>query len=185
MPLQPRQPTPPLSARLTDGGTFTLGDPPPDGLTLMVFFRGLHCPICNTYLNTLQSMLPAFTERGVDVVALSMESAERTQRCKDEWGLDRLKLGHGVDEATAQDWGLYLTHRREGDEPPVFTEPGLFVIGGDGTLAGAVINTGPRLRPDLGEVLAFIDSRLERSRAGTPVFQMRPLSPAHKDTETC
>lgn len=164
MPLQPRQAVPPLSAQLAGGGTYTLGETPPKNFTLVVFFRGLHCPVCNAYLNTIQSLLGEFETRGVDVVALSMETPERGAQCKADWGLDRLAVGHGVDEATARDWGLYLTQKREADEPPLFTEPGLFVIDRDGTLAVAVFNTGPRLRPIPDDVLAFIDSRLERGR---------------------
>jgi hypothetical protein len=76
-----------------------------------------------------------------------------------------LQLGHSIDEATAREWGLYLTAQRKDDEPALFTEPGLFIIERNGILSSAVINTGPRLRPDLHEVLALLDRRLSESMA--------------------
>jgi peroxiredoxin len=165
MPLKPRESAPPLIAALVGGGTYTLGKEPPDNFSLVVFFRGLHCPVCNAYLNTLQSLLPDFAKRGVEVIALSMEAAQRSAQCKTEWGLDQLQLGHSIDEATAREWGLYLTAQRKDDEPALFTEPGLFIIERNGILSSAVINTGPRLRPDLHEVLALLDRRLSESMA--------------------
>lgn len=163
MALQPKHPVPPLTAGLAGGGTFTLGESRPENFTLVVFFRGLHCPVCNAYLNTLQDMLPDFAERGVDVVAVSMETPERGEACKTDWGLDQLAVGHSVDEATARAWGLFITEKREGDEPDKFNEPGLFIVDRDGKESNTVINSGPRLRPDLKEVLAQIDRRLGRA----------------------
>lgn len=162
MAIQPRQPAPPLSAPLAGGGSYTLGRTRPENFTVVVFFRGLHCPVCNAYLNAFQDRLDAFAERGTEIVAMSMETPERAEKCKSEWGLDRLAVGHSVDEATARAWGLYITQQRDDDEPPQFCEPGLFVVDADGTLAVAVFNTGPRLRPRPDDVLEFIDMRLAR-----------------------
>lgn len=163
--IEPRKPVPALSVPLVGGGRYTLGDPRPRNFSLVVFWRGLHCGICRSYLNSLQSMLGGFEALGVDVVAPSMESAERAERCRDDWGLDRLRLGYGVGEATARDWGLYLTARRAPDEPELFCEPGLFLVQSSGVLSAAVINTGPQLRANPAEVLALVESRLEAARA--------------------
>ncbi len=162
MAIQPRQPVPALSAPLAGGGNYALGETKPENFTVVVFFRGLHCPVCNRYLNDFQDRIDAFAERGTDIVAMSMETPERAERCKADWGLQRLRVGHSVDEGTARDWGLFVTMRREEDEPPRFNEPGLFVVDAEGRLAVGVVNSGPRLRPRPDDVLEFIDMRLAR-----------------------
>lgn len=163
MAIQPREPVPALSARLAGGGSYTLDPAAARNFTIVVFFRGLHCPVCNRYLNAFQERLDAFAERGAEVVAVSMETPERGEACKADWGLDRLAVCHSVDEATARDWGLHVTRQREDDEPPAFNEPGLFVIDTKGNLQVGVVNTGPRLRPRPDDVLEFLDMRLARA----------------------
>jgi peroxiredoxin len=63
-PLLPRQPVPPLSVPLAGGGTWTLAERQPRNFTLVVFYRGLHCPICRAYLAELQARLDDFAARG-------------------------------------------------------------------------------------------------------------------------
>lgn len=43
--LFPRQPVPALMVSLADGGSFDLGAETPAQFSLVVFYRGLHCPI--------------------------------------------------------------------------------------------------------------------------------------------
>jgi hypothetical protein len=50
VPLIPRQPVPPLEVDLAGGGSFHLERETPANFTLVVFYRGLHCPICKTQL---------------------------------------------------------------------------------------------------------------------------------------
>ena len=45
-PLIPRQPVPELSVRTVGGSTWNMSEQSPENFTLVVFFRGLHCPIC-------------------------------------------------------------------------------------------------------------------------------------------
>jgi len=51
--LFPRQRVPPLDVGLADGGTFDIAAEKPASFTLIVFYRGLHCPICKTQLREL------------------------------------------------------------------------------------------------------------------------------------
>ena len=43
-PLVPRQPVPPLAVRLVGGGRFDVTTENSERFTLVVFYRGLHCP---------------------------------------------------------------------------------------------------------------------------------------------
>src|SRR5712671_5683932 len=62
--LFPRQRVPPLDVGLADGGTFDIAAEKPASFTLIVFYRGLHCPICKTQLRELESKLDEFDKRG-------------------------------------------------------------------------------------------------------------------------
>lgn len=79
VPLIPRQPVPPLNVDLAGGGSFNLEGARPTNFTLLVFYRGLHCPICKTQLRELESKLGEFDKRGVAVVAVSSDTRERAE----------------------------------------------------------------------------------------------------------
>ncbi len=49
-PLMPRQPVPSLDVPTVGGGTWSLSGQTPEKFTMIVFYRGLHCPICSLYL---------------------------------------------------------------------------------------------------------------------------------------
>ena len=93
MTVKPRQPAPPLEVKLLDGSTWRLGDAKPATFEMIVVYRGLHCPVCKTYLGELESKLPEFAKRGVDVIAVSTDDRDRAQRAKREWGLNNLRVG--------------------------------------------------------------------------------------------
>jgi hypothetical protein len=44
--LMPRQPVPALEVATLEHGNFQLASDAPDKFGLVVFYRGLHCPIC-------------------------------------------------------------------------------------------------------------------------------------------
>ncbi|MBA3520753.1 MAG: AhpC/TSA family protein [Rhizobiales bacterium] len=158
----PRRPTPSLSFPLAGGGRWSIEDERPENFTLILFYRGLHCPICKRQLTDLESKLSKFAELGVTVVAVSTDTKERAETAKSEWGLSRLRVGYGVSLDTARSWGLYVSAGKGKtstgvDEPPFFAEPGMFLVKPDGTLYFASIQTMPFARPQLSEVLGAIE----------------------------
>jgi len=155
--VKPRRPAPALSVDTVDGGRWTLAERAPETFTLVVFYRGLHCPICKGYLGDLQSKLDAFAERGVDVVAVSTDDAGRARKARADWGLDRLTLGYGLSIDDARRWGLYVSRAIRDGEPAEFAEPGLFLIRPDGTVYAGSIQTMPFARPQFGDVLSALD----------------------------
>lgn len=84
VPLFPNQTVPPLRGDLAGGGQFDLASEKPTNFTLVVFYRGLHCPICKTQLKDLESKLDDFEERGVAVVAVSTDSKERREQTREK-----------------------------------------------------------------------------------------------------
>ena len=161
-PLMPRQPVPDLSVALAGGGTWTLSEQSPKAFSMVVVYRGLHCPICRGYLTDLQSKLGAFEEFGVEAVALSSDSRERGEQAKTEWRLDKLPLGYGLSLEAGQSWGLYVSEGRGKtsigiEEPQRFVEPGLFLIRPDRTLYYASVQTMPFARPSFADMLKAVE----------------------------
>lgn len=161
-PLMPRQPVPALEVPLLEGGTWTLSEQTPQNFTMLVFYRGYHCPICSKYMGDLNKRVASFNERGVEVLALSSDVEDRAKSARDDWGLDRLNIGYGLDLDVARQWGLYVSTSRGKtstgvEEPALFSEPGLFMVRPDGTLYFASVQTMPFARPLFAEVLGALD----------------------------
>ncbi|MEX2197915.1 MAG: peroxiredoxin-like family protein [Burkholderiales bacterium] len=162
MRLIPRKPVPSLEFDLLGGGHWNLKDDIPERFNMIVFYRGLHCPICRRYTSELNGMIGEFDKRGVSTVITSNDTEERAQTTKDTWGLPNLKIGYGVPVEKSREWGLYVSTSRGKtsagvDEPALFAEPGLFLVKPDKTLYWASISTMPFARPHFPEILQAID----------------------------
>jgi peroxiredoxin len=164
--LKPRQAVPALDVETLDGA-WSLADQNPENFTMIVFYRGLHCPICSKYMAELNKLSGDFAELGVSILAASGDTRERAEQANQEWGLDTLSVGHGVTAEQARDWGL---HRSAGrgktsigiEEPAEFNEPGLFIVRPDNTLYWAQISTMPFARPHFREIIGALKFAMER-----------------------
>jgi peroxiredoxin len=162
MKLMPRQPVPSLEVDTLEGARWKLSESKPQHFTMLVFYRGLHCPICRKYLGELNAVSEEFAKRGVATLVLSSDDRERAQQTKDRWGLAKLQVGYGLPLDKAREWGLYVSSSRGKtslgiEEPALFSEPGLFLVRPDGTLYWGSWSTMPFGRPHFDEILAAID----------------------------
>jgi peroxiredoxin len=160
--LKPRTKAPELEIDTLDGERWQLSEHKPEHFTLIVAYRGYHCPICRPYISELDRSAEEFAKRGVEVIAISTDSRERAQATKDEWKLQNLRIGYGLSIAKAREWGLYISTSRGKTsagvvEPDKFNEPGLFIVSPDQSLYAASIATMPFARPHFKEVLSAID----------------------------
>lgn len=156
--LTPNQPVPSLELPLTIDARFDLADQAPDTFTMLVFYRGKHCPICKKYLTEIGSKLDKITRRGINPFAVSMDSAKRAQVSHEDWETGDLPLAHSLSEAQAREWGLYISSKREGsEEPEIFSEPGLFLVRPDGTLFFAQTQSAPFTRPSIDDLMDAVD----------------------------
>ena len=164
--LKPRLPVPALEVETLDG-SWSLADHNPENFTMIVFYRGLHCPICSKYIGELNKLVGDFAEIGVSILVLSTDVRERAEQARQDWELNNLKIGYGVSTEQAREWGL---HRSAGrgltsigiEEPEEFSEPGLFIVRPDNTLYWAQISTMPIARPHFREINGALKFALEK-----------------------
>ncbi len=156
--ITPGNNVPALNLPLTTGAQYDLSEQTPDNFTLIVFYRGSHCPICRGQLKDLAAKLNEFAERGIEAVAVSMDTKERAMTVDQKWDTGDVPLAYGLDEDTAREWGLYISQGREGsDEPETFSEPAMFLVRPDGTLYFASIQNAPFTRPPFDQLLQGVD----------------------------
>ena len=77
MSLLPRKPVPALEFDTVGGERWSLAAQKPQHFTMVVFYRGLHCPVCQRYTSELNGMIEDYNKRGVSTVITSTDSKER------------------------------------------------------------------------------------------------------------
>lgn len=160
--LMPRHPVPALNVPLVTGERFVLGADPGENFDLVVFYRGLHCPLCAKYLLELERLVPEFEKRGVKVVAVSSDNEERGRLMAEKINARSLRFAYGLSLRSARQWGLYISASRGVtsigiEEPELFSEPGVFIVKPDGTLYYGAAQTMPFARPQFQDLLGTID----------------------------
>ncbi|MFH1872484.1 MAG: peroxiredoxin-like family protein [Pseudomonadota bacterium] len=160
--LLPRHPVPALNVPLTAGGRFVLGAAPGERFDLVVFYRGLHCPICTKYLMELERLAPEFAARGVQIVAVSSDDEARGRDMAEKVNAAVVRFGYGLSLKSARQWGLFISASRGKtsigiEEPALFSEPGVFIVRPDGTLYYGAVQTMPFARPQFQDLLGAID----------------------------
>lgn len=170
--LMPDAQVPAMSLPLVGGGTWTLADQSPENFTMIVVYRGLHCPVCKTYLTKLNGLIDMAKAAGVTTVAVSMDDEARATKTKADWGLDNVDVAYGMTTGDVANWGLYLSTSIKEGENDQFAEPGLFWVRPDGRLYLLDISNMPWARPDVEFLLSkvgFATGNNYPARGTTPV----------------
>lgn len=160
--LIPRQKTPDLKLETLANSDFDLSNDGAENFTLVTFYRGLHCPLCATYLKELERLTPEFTERGVKTIAISSDGKDRTAEMADKVNASHLRFGYDLPLNVAKSWGLFISTSRGAtsigiEEPALFSEPGIFLVRPDQTLYFSSVQTMPFVRPSFKEMLGALD----------------------------
>lgn len=166
--LIPRHKTPDLTLPLLGGGRFDLGTEATERGTVITFYRGLHCPICATYLSELEKRVDAFAERGVSTIAVSTDGQERAHGMAEKIGAEKLRFGYDLSLEKAREWGLYISTSRGTtsigiEEPALFAEPGLFMVTPEQTLYYGSVQTMPFVRPHFSELVGALDFAIKNA----------------------
>lgn len=166
--LIPRQTVPSLELPTLDHGHYQLARQAPERFSLLVFFRGWHCPLCAKYLKELATLLPALHERGVEVIAISSDDEARARKMADQVNAPQLRFGYALPLTVARQWGLYISTGRGKtslgiEEPALFAEPGVFLVSPDQSLYYGAVQTMPFARPSFADLLMAIDFSIEKN----------------------
>lgn len=166
--LLPRQGVPELRVRVVGGRMYDVHKEEPAAFSMVVFYRGLHCPVCKTQLKELEAKLDDFRQRGVSVVAISTDTEERAVRTSLDWQLPHLRIGYDLPLAAAREWGLYTSRGRGKtsvgiEEPQLFSEPAIYLVRPDGSLYFGSVQTMPFARPHFTDILGAIDFVLKNN----------------------
>lgn len=151
--LKPDTAAPSLTVETLDGGTFDITTARPQAFTLIAVYRGLHCPICKPWINSLDALTDDFRAAGVEPLAVSTDSRERAEAARNDWDLKTVPVGYGLSIGGARAWGLAISNSIAEKEPRQFAEPGIFLVRPDGTLYAAAIQTMPFARPAFADIL--------------------------------
>ncbi|NND89978.1 MAG: redoxin domain-containing protein [Granulosicoccus sp.] len=154
---------PEISFNVVNGGSMTIGNPV-DSWTMLVVYRGRHCPRCKKYLNILEALQAEFLDAGIRVIALSADTGERASDDVNEFGWT-FPVGYGLSEADMRRLGVYITEPLSPDEAPArFSEPGIFCLRPDAEMQIVSISNGPAARPDLKELLDGLKFNITNDR---------------------
>lgn len=143
-------------------GTVTIGERK-DRWTMLIVYRGKHCPRCKRYLNKLNDTLQSWKDV-MDVVVVSADTKEKALADKEEFGW-KFELCYGLTETQMRSLGLYVSEPlSEAETTGLFAEPGTFAIRPDGSLMLVDISNGPASRPDLEELLDGMKFNIDNDR---------------------
>lgn len=142
---------------------------------MLVVYRGRHCPLCTRYLNELESFLGELAEIGVDVAAVSADSAEQLEQHREKLEVS-FPLHHSLSVDQMKQLGVYISDPRSPQETDhAFAEPGVFVINELGTLQVVDLSNNPFVRPHLK---TFVDGLrwIRNPENNYPIRGMHPYA---------
>lgn len=153
MMLTPDAQVPGLKVDTLSGDQWELSAQTPENFTMVVFYRGRHCPMCKLYLQKLDGLIEGYKAGGFTTIAISMNDKALAEDAVAEWELKNINIGYGLTEEDARAWGLYVSKAFKDNEADIFCEPGLFWVRPDGRLYLVDVSNMPWSRPDLEGLL--------------------------------
>ncbi|MCB2100573.1 MAG: AhpC/TSA family protein [Rhodobacterales bacterium] len=142
------------------------------GPLVISFYRGSWCPYCNLELRALQALAPDFAARGARLVAISPEQPDGSLSLAEKHALTFDVLSD-AGNATARAFGLVYTVDPElraiytdkfnidlpahnGDDSWELPMPGTYVVGADGVITFAQVDSNHQNRAEPADVLAAL-----------------------------
>ncbi len=136
---------------------------------LIIFYRGVWCPYCNTHLGALGTIEPQLLELGYQVLAISADRPEKLAETHEQFGFRYLLLSDSrmeaarafgiafkVDDATVQKYRGYGIDLEgaSGRAHHMLPVPSVFIVGTDGVIRFAYCNPDYKVRMAPQDVLA-------------------------------
>ena len=152
--LKPAMKMPTLTATDIDGKQLDISKRQTDlPWKMIVVYRGQHCPLCTKQLNELATMKSDFTDAGVELSAVSGDSAEQLKTHLEELDFN-FPLYSGLTLEQMTELGVYISEpRNENETDHPFAEPMIIVLNEDNQIHILDKSNAPFSRPDLSSLL--------------------------------
>jgi peroxiredoxin len=160
---------PDFKAKDQSGLEVNLKDLRKKGPVVIIFYRGNWCPYCTKELTKLQDSLALFTEKGVQVVAITPEASDgitkTIEKTKAVFPIiydEEMKISKGykvafqVDDRTAERYKsfgndlLVINNQKQKAWLPV---PAVYIINKEGTVTYRYFNEDYKKQPNIKEIL--------------------------------
>jgi peroxiredoxin len=171
------QTIPDATARDLDGKLVSLGALAAQGPILLVFYRGGWCPFCNSEIHALSEAAPQFEQRGVKLVALSVDQADEATKTRALYRIpfpvlsdpeakviEAFKVVNRVgDEQLGQlrGYGIDLEHY-SGKQHHIIAIPSFFLIDRQRVVRWAHSDRDYKVRPSTAQLLEVVDATLSK-----------------------
>lgn len=160
--LIPGKTFPEFEVPMLGADTWRLVNAASENFTLLIVYRGLHCPLCQKQLEELNEKMDLFHEHGVKPFAVSMDSQDRADKTFAEWKVRNVPLGYEMSREQAEELGLFISEGVKDGEPEIFAEPAMFLVRPNGELYASWIQSMPFARPALDDLLSGIETILNK-----------------------
>jgi peroxiredoxin len=162
------------------GDTVNLSDLLIDGPVVLSFYRGNWCPSCNLELRTLQANIGEFEARGARLVAISPQVPDESLSVSEKHDLT-FEVLSDVGTTVARSYGLSFDipaelaaiyesrgHdliRANGGHDRTLVIPASYIVGQDGIVSWAFVNSDHTRRAEPSDMIAALDG-LRRTGPG-------------------
>ncbi len=117
--------------------------------TMLVFYRGEWCPVCNLQLHSLQEKLAEFQKENAQILAISTDTPENSRKLVARHNLAFPVLA-GLSRETVEAYALFFSEEKG------CAEPAVFILRPDGAVAYASLQSGPLGRPSSDDLLRIL-----------------------------
>ena len=124
--------------------------------SLLVVYRGLHCPICKDYAAKFETNLSKLHDMNTQLFFVSADPIDKAKIFAEELNL-KSKIGYGLTIEQMRKLGLYRSEPRPNEVDYIFPEPGLFLINPKGKIHIIELSNAPFIRPDIDLILRGIN----------------------------
>ena len=93
--------------------------------TLLIVYRGLHCPICKDYAAKFENKLSKLEDINTQLIFISSDPKDKATKFAEELNL-KSKIGYGLTIDQMRKLGLYLSEPRPNEVDIYFLSPVCF-----------------------------------------------------------
>lgn len=147
--LKPGDKAPDFTLKDVQGHDFRLHDNLGGRKIILVFFRGAWCPICNFYLTNFQLQIARFRENNTQIIALSTDTPAEAWKLQQRLNLSFTVLP-GLTKQIIEAYDLFYNENFQ------HSEPAIFILHPDGTIAYEFVQSSSLGRPGLDDLLAIV-----------------------------